>query len=99
MKVLLTEAKIGAERALASLMQHHAEAAKLDEWAGQILSVGNSQWYGGVELSPVNRSTTPTVSTNVQELQPGVEYTWVRFSYGIQMTNYVCPQAEQDVCH
>ena len=86
---LLTEAKVCGERALARAMQGHLVPARLEEWGGQIVSVGDAQWYGGVELSPVNRSTAPTVSMDVQELQPGVEYTRVRFSCGIRMTDYV----------
>lgn len=75
----LTEAKVGGERALAGAMQGHLVPARLEEWGGQIVSVGDARWYGGVELSPTNHSTVSLVSMNVQELQPGIVYTQVCF--------------------
>lgn len=72
LQATLTEARVAAERALAAVMQQHAATTRLEEWAGQIVTVGDSWWYGGVALSPVNGSTS-SVSMDVQGVQPGVK--------------------------
>lgn len=76
---MLTEARVSAERTLSMVMQQHAVTLGLAEWAGQIVTVGDSWWHGGVELSPYNLSTS-SVSMVVQELQANVEFAKVSCS-------------------
>ena len=79
----ITEARVHAERALASKMQSYAVTAGLTEWAGQTVgidqsdSIDASAWFGGLELSAeVNSSASASV--NVELVEPGVDFIEVR---------------------
>lgn len=77
-QVGITEARVHAEWALATEMQHHASSIGLAEWAGQIVSAVQSDessvsvWFGGIELSPEVNSSAPA-HVDIQLLSTGVE--------------------------
>lgn len=72
----MTEARVAAERALAEAMQQYATDMGMYEWAGQVISMGDSNWFGGVELSPVSNNMLEA-SRNLQQLEPGLEFVQV----------------------
>ena len=76
----ISEVAVAAERALAAALQQHAHAIGLPEWAGQVVTnAAGEQWFGGMELRPSNASGALD-SSEVREIEPGVQIIRVRDS-------------------